>query len=83
MKMMYCLSCGEMVAVEEPIHGHTIVQFVLDAGEQEVFFCDGEFVECAPDEYDEDWELNLEEPSSSEVFQMNLAAKLLLEDFIG
>jgi hypothetical protein len=83
MKMMWCVTCEQMVAIESPVHGHTIVQFVPDAGEQEVFWCGGEFVECAPDEYDPDFEINLEEPFSSEVFQMNLAAQKLLEDFIG
>ena len=35
-KLMYCLQCEEMVAVEEPIEGHSVVEFVPDEGQSEV-----------------------------------------------
>lgn len=79
MKMMWCISCEKIVPVEEPISGHSIVQFVPDEGVDEVCFCEGPFVEFEAD-IDPDWDLNLEEPSGDELFIMNKNAEYLLLD---
>lgn len=70
-----------MVAVEEPVEGHSIIQFVPDEGTQEVFWCEGGFTSSAP-EIDDDWDLQ-NEPSQEELVLMNLAAEELLRDFEG
>jgi len=79
MKMMWCIMCEQMVAIEEPVQGHTIIQFVPDAGEQEVFWCTGEFVDCAPDEDAYDFDLQ-DEPSQIGLAKMNLNAEEILQD---
>lgn len=78
-KLMYCITCEKEVLVEEPIQGHSVVEFVPDKGRQEIFWCEGEFTESAPVEVP-DWEIGLVEPTDDELNEMNLNAGLLLQD---
>ena len=78
-KLMYCLQCEEMVAVEEPIEGHSVVEFVPDEGQSEVLWCEGGFTTCPPEHSDPDWDMQ-DEPSQEELVRMNLAAEELLAD---
>jgi hypothetical protein len=81
MKLLWCIQCEQIVPVEEPIEGHSIIQFVPDAGEQEIFWCEGEFTSSAPVMSD-DWDLQ-DEPSNEELAEMNLHAEEMLNDFEG
>lgn len=83
MTSMFCIFCEKTVLVEHPVEGHTVLEFIPDEGMQEVCFCEGPFAGCEPDEYDPDFDLNLEEPSSTEIYQINLTAKQLLLDLEG
>lgn len=77
----WCINCEEWVAVEQPIEGHSVVQFVPDMGEIEVFFCEGPFAFTCPEEYDKDFDLNISEPDDSELIIMNINAQRLMGDF--
>lgn len=80
--MRWCIACEKMVAVEEPIEGHSVVEFVPDEGTQEIFWCEGAFVECEPPTNDPDFDLR-DEPSGDELLIMNKNAEDLLADLEG
>lgn len=81
MKMLYCIRCEKIVPVEEPIQGHSIIQFVPDEGIQEIFWCEGDFTRSAP-EYDPDWDLQ-DEPDEEELALMDKSAEELRLYFEG
>lgn len=83
----YCLKCEKMVIVEDGgvngVEGHTefIPVWDVDKAEYEIEFCSGPFTTSpAPDNFEEDWNLNLVEPSQEELAHMNLNAELLMQD---
>ena len=77
----WCINCEEWVAVEQSIEGHSVVQFVPDMGESEIFWCEGEFTDSPPpDNFDPDFDLR-DEPSQKELELMDVCAKYLMEEF--
>ena len=83
MNIMWCINCEEYVAVEFPIEGHSVIQFVPDEGTQEIFWCEGEFTECAPYDIDPEWEMKLVEPTPAEMAFMDCNAEVLYQDYEG
>lgn len=78
--MKYCVTCGEMVLVDDAVvEGHTIARWMYTDC-PEVLFCEGPFEDCEP-EVDEDWDVNLPEPSQEELAKMSLTAEELMQDF--
>ena len=74
MELKYCLTCEEVVAVESPIEGHTVIEFVPDEGQQEVLWCEGPFTNAPCPDVDPNWDLYLEEPAQEELAIMNANA---------
>jgi len=81
MNIKYCITCQKEVPVESPIEGHTVVEFVPDAGQQEVLWCEGPFTDTPCPEVDPNWEMDMVEPTDDELFLMAIAADHLMEDF--
>lgn len=80
----YCLTCGRIVAVmDENADMHTVVWTDGDEYGCETFIelCYGPFtMSTPPDNFDPDWDVNLEEPSQEELAEMNLEAERLLQE---
>lgn len=86
MKFRYCLECGRIVPVMVEVDGvemHTKLVY-LGVDMPEVDICDGPFATSTPPEnFGEDWDVDLVEPSQEELAQMNLEAETLLQELEG
>lgn len=80
MKIMWCINCQEDVIVEDGIvEGHTVL---VGDFPYEVDFCGGEFASVQPPEnFEEDWDLQVVEPTQEEMAIMNCHAEELMQDF--
>lgn len=86
MKLRYCLECGRIVPVMVGVDGfelHTkLIYLGVDLPEVDV--CYGPFAMSTPPEnFDENWDLDLNEPSQEELAEMNLNAEILLQELEG
>lgn len=72
----YCLNCEEMVLTDG--FGHSF--FIEGTFPPEIEWCNGNFVDCAPPELEEDWQYNLQDPSPAELEEMNANAEELMID---
>lgn len=83
----YCIQCERIVAVmDEDADMHTVVWTDGDEYGYETFIepCYGPFtLSTPPDNFDEDWDMNLKEPSPEELAEMNLQAEQLLQELEG
>jgi hypothetical protein len=77
MNIRYCIACEEEIALDD-CSGHILVgDFPF-----EVDYCEGPFALVPPPvAFEDDWDLNLVEPTGDELFAMSMAADRLLADF--
>ena len=84
MELRYCLECGRIVPVLVGVDGvemHTKLVY-LGVDMPEVDICDGPFATSTPPEnFGEDWDIDLVEPDGDEMFIINHNAEQLLADF--
>lgn len=89
---VWCIDCQEEVILDlnllDGMPIHTIADW--DGDEFGVFVdvdyypCFGPFTSCPPPEnFDEDWDIDLVEPSQEELAEMNLEAEMLLQELEG
>ena len=86
MEFRYCLECGWIVPVmvgNDGVELHTkLVYLSVDIPEVDV--CYGPFaLSTPPENFDENWDLNLNEPSQEELAEMNLQAEMLFQELEG
>jgi len=83
MQIKFCIECGEDVVVEDGIEGHTTIQWMAyDDGSAEINFCEGPFASVQPPvNFEDDWDLQVVEPSQEKLAEMNLNAEVLYQDF--
>ena len=81
-KILYCLECEKEGAVEEDQTGHTIMIAPATRWDEAKYgWCEGPFTSCPPpDNFSDDWDLNLEVPSDEELAEMNLNAEMLVQE---
>ena len=86
MELRYCLECGRIVPVmigTDGVELHTKLVY-LGVDMPEVDLCDGPFaLSTPPVNFEEDWDINLVEPSPEELAEMNLQAEMLLQELEG
>lgn len=81
MEIKYCIPCEEDVIVEDGLEGHAVLvgDFPFD-----VDFCEGPFASVQPPvNFEQDWDLQMVEPTQEELAIMNCHAEELMQDFEG
>lgn len=82
MELKYCITCEEDVIVEAGMDGHTVLD--IHDGSVVVDFCEGPFASVQPPvNFEEDWDLQVVEPTQEEMAIMNCHAEELMQDFEG
>lgn len=88
-QIVWCIDCQKEVILDlELLDGlpiHTIVTYSCYADEASEYEpCFGPFTSCPPpDNFEEDWDIDLTEPSFEEMAAMNLQAEMLLQELEG
>lgn len=90
-QFVWCVDCQEEVILDlellngEPIH--TVIDWCPNSKmgfgvvEPDYHICFGPFTSCPPpDNFEEDWDIDLVEPSQEELAEMNLQAEVLLQE---
>lgn len=75
--LRYCITCERIVATLDG-EFHTIIDW-----DKNLVECDGPFaLSTPPDNFGENWDIDLVEPDGDEMFIINRNAEQLLADFI-
>ena len=89
-QFVWCIDCQEEVILDlELLDGmpiHTICIYPGNGWDEAPDYepCFGPFTSCPlPDNFSDDWDLELEEPSAEELAEMNLQAEILLQELEG
>lgn len=83
MENKWCIACEEDVYVETGMEGHSVLDFPGNRWDMpETHFCFGPFASVQPPvNFEEDWDLQVIEPTQEELAIMNCHAEELMQDF--
>lgn len=90
LQYVWCIDCQEEVVLDlNLLDGMPIHTICIDPGNgwdvpPDYEPCSGPFTSCPPpDNFSDDWDLNIVEPSAEELAEMNLRAEILLQELEG